>query len=125
MKKLLATSFLALGTIILSFNPAYAQTCEQAIYLVKQRIANVQSKIITDPWVPRHGLSYYQRTELSDALRYARSIYLYPQCHEAIKRTYLKEAIESGERVLNTRPTYQPTTPPKIYVVPFFYHKNT
>ncbi|NEP82145.1 MAG: hypothetical protein F6K39_30780 [Okeania sp. SIO3B3] len=118
MKKLLATSFLALGTIILGCNTAYAQTCESVIYSAKQRISNIQSKIIMDPWSSRHGLSYNQMTELADALKYARSIYLYPQCHEAIKRAYLQEAIDSGERVLNTRPTYQPTTPPKIYVVP-------
>ncbi|NEQ74885.1 MAG: hypothetical protein F6K23_18665 [Okeania sp. SIO2C9] len=55
--------------------------------------------------------------ELVDALRYAESIKSYSECNEAVLRENLQGAINSGESLLNIRPTPR-TPPPEIYVVP-------
>ncbi|NEO53630.1 MAG: hypothetical protein F6K54_11390 [Okeania sp. SIO3B5] len=99
MKKLLATSFLAVGMIVFGSNTAYGMTCREAISVAMRQISSKQKAFFWAQSSQLGGPAFREKHELNLAIQFGERV-LNSNCGRLAYQTNLPPMIESAKYTL-------------------------
>lgn len=112
MKKLLATSFLAVGMIVFGSNTAYGMTCGEAISVAMRQISSKQKAFFWAQSSQLGGPAFRERHELNLAIQFGERVLYDNNCGRLANQTNLPPIIESAkytrDNVRKPASVYQP-----------------